>query len=138
MSGFITPLFTKVGMTGKVFSVDALPGFRPSHIVPSPETGFPPSSYVLNCYHSRCIPSLIDVLMAAKSCSFPRSDEFGLSKTPTKEDNPPRSSASSCHVSISIQMTHFPASTAQSTMHPLPSLMRIQNMTGDPISPGFS
>lgn len=65
------------------------------------------------------------------SCSSPRSDEFGLSKTPTKQDNPPRSSAPLiplvCHVSISIQMT---ASTAQSTMHPLPSLMRIQNMTG--------
>jgi hypothetical protein len=57
------------------------------------------------------------------NCSSPRSDEFGLSKTPTKQDNPPRLSAPLirlvCHVSISIQMIHFPASIGQSTVQPL-------------------
>jgi hypothetical protein len=104
----------------------------------------PATSY--RCSSETCFPSIfirpqlpiIHVVSPAhrcphgcNSCSSPRSDEFGLSKTPTKQDNPPRSSAPLihlvCHVSISIQMT---ASTAQSTMYPLPSLIRNQNMTG--------
>src|ERR1700722_18441921 len=43
-----------------------------------------------------------------------------------------------CHVSISIQMTHSPAGTAQPAVHPSSSLIRTQSMTGDPVSPGFS
>ena len=130
MDGFIPPFFMKVGMTSQVFSVDALRGFRPRLIAAARKPAFPPSSYALNCLSFTLYPPAHRYPHGCNSCSSPRSDESGLSKNSNQARQTAPLIRLVCHVSISIQMTHFPASTAQSTMHPLPSLMRIPNMTG--------
>ena len=93
LNGWVhNPPFMKVGMTSQVFSVDALPGFRPRLIVAARKPAFPSIFIHLQLPIIHVVsPPLIGVL---NSCSSPRSDEFGLSKkTLTKQDNPPRSSA---------------------------------------------